>query len=233
MPHNTASERDFWRMAFEQKVHCVVMLNKPTERKKNPYWPSKKERIRSYGDVVKVVLLKEEYSDKIYSWVRKFQVILNPKYYYTDEEWKFDDEYLLSCKFDFHDKSDDELDEHEKLLKQWSTSVNHLQYDDWDDMRVPDDKKVFFQFMHTAVKQHEEGISKGPMIVHCFGGVGRTGTFLVIHSTIRKMTRLGGKAIKVLDLLGMLREERSSLVQTPVRFLDISLFFQFIYSLSF
>jgi len=88
---------------------------------------------------------------------------------------------------------------------------------DWEDMRVPDDKSVFYQFMNMTLKQNEDHV-RGPMLVHCFGGVGRTGTFLVIHSAIEKMTRLGGKPVNVLDMLAMMRTDRSSLVQTPEQY---------------
>jgi len=216
MPHNLASERDFWRMIYEQRVKTVVMLNKPTERKKNAYWPQKKEKIRAYTDVIKVVLLSETYDDAIYCWVRKLQVIVNLRYYLEGEpEWDFDDEFLKSYDFEF---SAPVLTDTELALQRCSTTVNHLQYDDWQDMSIPDDKEVFYQFMYMTCKQHEDRRKSGPMVVHCFGGVGRTGTFLVIHSTIQKMTRLGGKAINVLDILAMMREERSSLVQTPEQY---------------
>jgi hypothetical protein len=203
------------RMAYEAKVQTIVMLNKPTERKKNPYWPSKKERVRSYLNVIKVILLEEKYDDQIYCWVREFQVVVNLAHYEEGaEDWKFSDEYLINQSYNF-DLPD--LTPEQECLKKSSHRVTHLQYDDWDDMRVPDDKTIFYQFVSMTLKQHEERKAQGPMVVHCFGGVGRTGTFLVIHSTCAKITRLGGRVINVVELLGMLRSERSSLVQTPVR----------------
>jgi protein tyrosine phosphatase len=94
--------------------------------------------------------------------------------------------------------------------------VTHIQYDDWEDMRIPDDKQCFVDFVHFTNKQFQDLKLRGPMVVHCFGGAGRTGTFLTIHITLQKIQRFGGRAIEVGDLIEMMRNERASLVQTPV-----------------
>ena len=215
-------------MAYEKDIQVIVMLNNPTEKKKNPYWPNRVQKMRSYQDVIKVVLLCEKFDPNIYCYVREFMLIINNKYYPDDltglNGFEFDDEYIKSYSFDFEGKHDVDLTEKEQALKACCKKVIHIQYDDWEDMSVPDDKDVFFQFMNMTLKQFQETKPNGPMLVHCFGGVGRTGAFLVIHATIGNMMKLGGKPINVHNILAIMRTERSSLVQTPVSINGIQYF---------
>ena len=55
---------------------------------------------------------------------------------------------------------------------------------------------------------------KGPIIVHCSAGVGRTGTFIAVDMALEQGERLG-----VLDIAGIvnrLRQQRMKMVQTDV-----------------
>lgn len=58
----------------------------------------------------------------------------------------------------------------------------------------------------------------GPIIAHCFGGVGRTGTFLLVHATYQKIKRIGGKAMEIENILALMRHKRANLVQTAEQY---------------
>ena len=57
--------------------------------------------------------------------------------------------------------------------------------------------------------------SKGPTLVHCSAGVGRTGTFIAIDLALEQ-----AKKERVIDIAGIvnrLRQQRMKMVQTLVR----------------
>jgi len=86
-------------------------------------------------------------------------------------------------------------------------------------MGIPQEKDEFIRWLDEADSLYEDlksGI--GPIIVHCFGGVGRTGTFLTIHSALQKMKRRGGNAMQIEQLLSLMRHERANLVQTAEQY---------------
>ena len=57
---------------------------------------------------------------------------------------------------------------------------------------------------------------KGPIVVHCSAGVGRTGTFIAIDIAQRELARSG--KISVLKMVRQLRECRVAMVQTPPQY---------------
>ena len=57
--------------------------------------------------------------------------------------------------------------------------------------------------------------SKGPILVHCSAGVGRTGTFIAIDLALEQ-----AKKERVIDIAGIvnrIRQQRMQMVQTLVR----------------
>lgn len=56
------------------------------------------------------------------------------------------------------------------------------------------------------------------MLVHCSAGVGRTGTFIGLDSLL-KQGRETGK-INVFKFVKQMREDRMTMVQTPVKILN-------------
>lgn len=56
-------------------------------------------------------------------------------------------------------------------------------------------------------------------------GVGRTGTYCVVHNTIQRVLAGDGTALDVATTVGGFRSQRVGLVQTLVRFLDTRPFF--------
>jgi len=277
MPYNAATERDFWRMLLEHNVGMVVMLNRPCEQEKRPYWPKHVNEPVLYSDLVQVTMLEERYDRSISSYVRKFEISMRVEGMKCKEKTEKRDKTakrekakggreqrkgrlgrhrkasetehstptmgswkkvhrersksealdgavqdlpamvgVLDLDADSENSDSGSEDAKEELVVKHV--VRHVQYDDWDDMRIPDDKETFVQLMHFVQKEYVDGGKNAPLVAHCFGGAGRTGTFLTIHITLQEMMRIGGKAINVLDLVGMMRNERAFLVQTQEQY---------------
>jgi protein tyrosine phosphatase len=99
--------------------------------------------------------------------------------------------------------------------------VMHVQYKEWPDMGIPQEKDEFVAWFAEVDSMYEDLDSRNhglTYVVHCFGGVGRTGTFLMVHSTIQKLKRLGGKALEMEKILALMRFKRANLVQTAEQY---------------
>ena len=93
-----------------------------------------------------------------------------------------------------------------------------LHFTDWPDHGVPDSAMNFLGFLHVAMaaqrlatedaKAHGERRAP-PIIVHCSAGVGRSGVFCLVYSTLTFLPFLGrGGAGDVIDVMGTVRKMR-------------------------
>ena len=56
--------------------------------------------------------------------------------------------------------------------------------------------------------------SKGPILVHCSAGVGRTGTFIAVDIALEQASKEG--LVDIAGIINRLREQRMEMVQTVV-----------------
>jgi receptor-type tyrosine-protein phosphatase R len=95
-----------------------------------------------------------------------------------------------------------------------SRIVHHFWYNTWPDMDVPIDANGEVQWqaasdMLSTISSEER---KGPWVVHCSAGIGRTGTFIGIDMGQRRLKKEG--KVDVLELIRTMRDDRSGMVQT-------------------
>lgn len=64
-----------------------------------------------------------------------------------------------------------------------SRPILQLQYTAWPDHGLPASTTAFLSLLDDAYKFNN---TNGPLVVHCSAGIGRTGTFCTVHSTIEK-----------------------------------------------
>ena len=56
--------------------------------------------------------------------------------------------------------------------------------------------------------------SKGPILVHCSAGVGRTGTFIAVDIALEQASKDG--VVDIAGIINRLKEQRMKMVQTVV-----------------
>ena len=58
--------------------------------------------------------------------------------------------------------------------------------------------------------------SKGPILIHCSAGVGRTGTYIAVDIALEQASREG--VVDIAGIINRLREQRMKMVQTAVSY---------------
>lgn len=95
-------------------------------------------------------------------------------------------------------------------------TVYHVQYFPWPDFGVPADPRSVLK-LHRCVRglQRNTGDSH-PLLVHCTGGLGRTGVYILIDIMLRQLVFNAEPNAE--SILMILREQRCGLVQTEEQF---------------
>ena len=83
----------------------------------------------------------------------------------------------------------------------------------WPDHGVPD-------YATPLMSLHKQVManwcpSKGPILVHCSAGVGRTGTFIAVDIALEQAKKEG--VVDIAGIVNRLRQQRMKMVQTLVR----------------
>jgi len=90
-------------------------------------------------------------------------------------------------------------------------TVYHLHHTSWPDFGVPAATDGVRELVNSVNFCQENSRSKGPIVVHCSAGVGRSGTFIAIHWACSLLDRQ--TSFSILDIVTKLRSERMGMVQ--------------------
>jgi len=129
---------------------------------------------------------------------------------------------LETMKITLQEKTDnDELSIRKLLLENSETNesrvITQFQYTAWPDHGVPVSTAAFLELAADADKANA---TKGPILVHCSAGIGRTGTFCTIHSTLERIKKelqenpKGDITINIPEVVLAIRKQRQNMVQT-------------------
>jgi receptor-type tyrosine-protein phosphatase R len=95
--------------------------------------------------------------------------------------------------------------------------VYHYWYTAWPDHNVPENPNSLIQLIRQveafrSFKSTSNLIGKGPVLVHCSAGIGRTGCFIAISAGIKQIE--SENLIDVVQIVCRLRKDRGGMVQT-------------------
>ena len=183
---------DFWRLIWQEKPVSIVMvtnLKEGTKSKCEQYWPNGRAESKDFGPFTVTLTNEQVFSDFV---VRQISItvsnsVIVMSYYHP----------LIQI----HDGSND------------SHTLTQYHLTSWPDHGVPDYATPLMS-LHKQVMATWSP-SKGPILVHCSAGVGRTGTFIAIDIALEQAKREG--VVDIAGIVNRLRQQRMKMVQTLVR----------------
>eukprot|EP00049_Salpingoeca_infusionum_P012780 m.237413 g.237413 ORF g.237413 m.237413 type:complete len:385 (+) comp15269_c0_seq2:1230-2384(+) len=95
-------------------------------------------------------------------------------------------------------------------------TVNHYWFTDWPDHGVPANTTNVIMMLRDVRRHCASEGGRGPPVVHCSAGIGRTGTFIAIDHCIRLLEDVG--KVEPLDVINNLRLCRGGMVQHPQQY---------------
>lgn len=100
--------------------------------------------------------------------------------------------------------------------------VTQLQYTAWPDHGLPVSTTAFLELTEIADKANK---TKGPIVVHCSAGIGRSGTFCTVHSTTEKLKVQMREhpedepTFNIVQTVLWMRSQRPGMVQTKEQYM--------------
>ncbi|CAM0950177.1 unnamed protein product [Alopecurus aequalis] len=93
-------------------------------------------------------------------------------------------------------------------------SVLHIEYPDWPDHGVPTNTDAVRQIrkrLHYVRTEH-------PIVAHCSAGIGRTGAYVTVHSSIDRILLGDTSSYDVRETVKTFRSQRVGMVQTEQQY---------------
>lgn len=192
---------DFWQMVYEQNSRVIVMLCNLVEKNRircHKYWP-RIDEVRRYGNV----------------WVKFVKTASMPGVHLR--------------KFHLYYANPNNINDASTLTQRSpDRQVTQLHYTEWPDFGTPYSSchirtlvEMFDHYISDSSNTNVNGNSSpyGPGIVHCSAGIGRTGTFVAIHSCLRQLRSMGRCDVR--DTVVSLRRQRVGMVQTAEQYVFV------------
>lgn len=239
----------FWQMVYESVSPVIIMLTREHEDdchiiKSERYWPIVGQNVL-FNDYL-VHGIDEQLHESLGLIERRFHVgrVVDKRRTHARDlvdadslmaptsdnaAWQTPARSRSQPSFDEED-CDGDADDLMKNLELIGPvlEVVQLQYIDWPDQGVPSSPCVLLDLCrrvdNLSVAQWAKTNVAGPPIVHCSAGVGRTGTFIAIDRTLRRLTDafVGPQGEsnspvhvdEIRELVRKMKRERSKMVQT-------------------
>nr|XP_044995477.1 receptor-type tyrosine-protein phosphatase O isoform X2 [Jaculus jaculus] len=141
-----------------------------------------------------------------------------------DHYWPFTEEPItygdITVEMVSEEEQDDWASRHFRIsYADEMQDVMHFNYTAWPDHGVPtaNAAESILQFVHMVRQQVTR--RKGPMVIHCSAGVGRTGTFIALDRLLQHIR--DHEFVDILGLVSEMRSYRMSMVQTEEQYIFI------------
>ncbi|CAF1606220.1 unnamed protein product [Didymodactylos carnosus] len=95
--------------------------------------------------------------------------------------------------------------------------VYHAYFTAWPDRAIPDTPDSMIRFLREVDKWSEQADVKGPKLIHCSAGIGRTGTFITIDINIKRY--ISEQTVDIYQTVEELRKHRISMIQGHQQYL--------------
>ncbi|CAH7206401.1 receptor-type tyrosine-protein phosphatase V [Phodopus roborovskii] len=102
-------------------------------------------------------------------------------------------------------------------VQQKQRRVKQLQFTTWPDHGVPEAPSSLLTFAELVREQVQVVQGKGPTLVHCSAGVGRTGTFVALLRLLQQLEE--EQVVDVFNTVYMFRLHRPLMIQTPGQYI--------------
>ncbi|TIC46845.1 phosphatases II [Wallemia mellicola] len=167
---------DFWQVCWEQDVNIIIMLTKQREGgldKCCRYWSDRK-----VGDIeISLIKMEGDEGDEKVKGPSKNSYVGEDSSTETASKEKFETSFVRR-----------DLRLRNLKLNQEKT-ISQFQYLGWPDFDIPSQPDALLPLISTVNKLYDW--NRGPIVVHCSAGVGRTGSYVALDT-----------------MLDLLREER-------------------------
>lgn len=243
----------FWQMVYESKTPVIIMLTREYEdnchvTKSERYWPPIGQNVLFNDYLVHGIDENVDTSRGLIE--RRFQVgrVVDKRRKHArdlvdadslvaptndNQAWQTPSRSRSqpNCIDDDCDGDVEDLMKNLELLGP-VRDVYQMQYIDWPDQDVPTTPCTLLDLCRRVDALFYSECSKtnkfGPPIVHCSAGVGRTGTFIAIDQTLRRLSDAfvgpDGKSQmpvhvdEIRELVRKMKRERSKMVQTAEQY---------------
>ncbi|CAJ0944082.1 unnamed protein product, partial [Mesorhabditis belari] len=95
--------------------------------------------------------------------------------------------------------------------------ISQFHFKEWEDSKAPESREHLLDFVERIRKTR----NKGPILVHCSAGVGRTGVFIALYNLLCQLADPAVTHVDVFKTVSKLREQRVRMVQTPEQYVTL------------
>uniref|UniRef100_K1S1Z7 protein-tyrosine-phosphatase n=1 Tax=Magallana gigas TaxID=29159 RepID=K1S1Z7_MAGGI len=205
---------DFWLMIWQENVVQIVMLTnlkEGTRKKCAKYWPDLNAD-KDNGVFIIKTLEEKQYANYV---IRKILMINKKKKcakYWPDVNADKDCDVIIINIFEEKQYANYVIRKIRMSNKKENETrtITQYHYITWPDHGVPD--PLCLLSFHNHVTRTKTSTHKGPTLVHCSAGIGRTGTYIAIDALYKEVQQ--ENKINIAEYVKKMREKRMNMVQT-------------------
>ncbi|XP_041052002.1 receptor-type tyrosine-protein phosphatase R-like isoform X4 [Carcharodon carcharias] len=97
-----------------------------------------------------------------------------------------------------------------------SQSVKQYWYSSWPDHKTPETAQSLLDLIHEVEESRQAAGNRGPIVVHCSAGIGRTGCFIATSIGCQQIKETG--EVDILGIVCQMRTDRGGMIQTSEQY---------------